>query len=452
MDALYSLVGTLIALGVLITAHEFGHFWVARRCGVYVVRFSIGFGLPLFRWNDRHGTEFVIAAIPLGGYVQMLDSQDEHSDQAIAYNTQPVRKRMAIIFAGPFFNFLLAFFLFWVVACIGKEQVIPIIGQVAQASLAEKSGLTADSEIISVNGVLTPSWSDVTFQLFKALDEEENTVISMRQQGSEAIQNFILEKDNSNVIGILGQGKDFLSILGISPWQPNIIPRVSYLATDGPASKAGLKEGDLLLKVNGEPIKDWYTFVQLVKKSPGEKKYIEIDRLGKAHSFYVDIASRRNDNDGVLVGYFGAGVDSTAWPANMLRHNRYDVSDAALVALQKTYSVMSVSLDSIVKILQGLLSAKTLSGPISIAKVAGDSAQAGFVDFLGFMAFLSISVGIFNLLPIPTLDGGHLVFQLFECILGRPVSENMQAISAKIGMVLISAIMFFVIFNDLSQL
>ena len=154
----------------------------------------------------------------------------------------------------------------------------------------------------------------------------------------------------------------------------------------------------------------------------------------------------------MLVGYFGAGVDSTAWPANMLRHNRYDVSDAALVALQKTYSVMSVSLDSIVKILQGLLSAKTLSGPISIAKVAGDSAQAGFVDFLGFMAFLSISVGIFNLLPIPTLDGGHLVFQLFECILGRPVSENVQAISAKIGMVLISAIMFFVIFNDLSQL
>ncbi|WP_162094491.1 sigma E protease regulator RseP [Pseudomonas chlororaphis] len=450
MSALYMIVGTLIALGVLVTFHEFGHFWVARRCGVKVLRFSVGFGMPLLRWYDRQGTEFVIAAIPLGGYVKMLDEREgevpvDQLDQS--FNRKSVRQRIAIVAAGPVANFLLALVFFWGLAMLGTEQVRPVIGSVESGSIAAKAGLSSGQEIVAIDGEPTVGWSAVNLQLIRRLGESGTLQLLVREQGSTADSPRELVLDN----WLKGTDEpDPIRSLGIRPWRPALAPVLAELDPKGPAQAAGLKIGDRLLALDGQALTDWQQVVDWVRVRPDTKIVLHVERDGAQIDVPVTLAARGKEK--VASGYLGAGVKAVDWPPEMLREVSYGPLAAIGEGARRTWTMSVLTLDSLKKMLFGELSVKNLSGPITIAKVAGASAQSGVADFLNFLAYLSISLGVLNLLPIPVLDGGHLLFYLIEWARGRPLSDRVQGWGIQIGISLVVGVMLLALVNDLGRL
>lgn len=450
MSALYMLVGTLVALGVLVTFHEFGHFWVARRCGVKVLRFSVGFGSPLLRWHDRQGTEFVIAAIPLGGYVKMLDEREgevppEQLEQS--FNRKSVGQRIAIVAAGPVANFLLALVFFWAVAMLGSQQVRPVIGAVESGSLADVAGLQAGQEIVAVNGESTVGWAAVNLQLVRRLGESGDLSISVRELGSTADSPRQIALDN----WLRGADEpDPIASLGIRPWRPAIAPVLAQLDPDGPAFAAGLQVGDRLLALDGKALADWQQLVDQVRSLPGKAVVLLLERQGQRQEVTLTLFARGEGE--ARSGYLGAGAQPVEWPPEMLREVSYGPLDAVAEGAKRTWMMSLLTLDSLKKMLFGELSVKNLSGPITIAKVAGASAESGLGDFLTFLAYLSISLGVLNLLPIPVLDGGHLLFYLVEWVRGRPLSERVQGWGMQIGISLVIGVMLLALVNDLSRL
>ena len=450
MGALYMIVGTLVALGVLVTFHEFGHFWVARRCGVKVLRFSVGFGSPLVRWHDRHGTEFVIAAIPLGGYVKMLDEREGDVSAAMldsAFNRKTVRQRFAIVSAGPLANFLLALVFFWLLAMLGSEQVRPVVGAVEPGSLAAQAGLAVDQEIVAVNGKPVSGWGEVNLQLVRRLGESGQLDLTVRDIGSSAERHLQVPLQNW-LKGV--EEPDPITSLGIRPWRPQIAPVIAQLDPEGPAQAAGIRLGDRLLSLNQRPLDDWQQVIDAVRVLPGEPVSLQVERDGQRLDVPLTLAAR-GDGD-ARRGYLGAGVEGGEWPAEMLREVRFGPLDALVEGAKRTWTMSLLTLDSLKKMLFGELSVKNLSGPITIAKVAGASAQSGLGDFLNFLAYLSISLGVLNLLPIPVLDGGHLLFYLVEWVRGRPLSERVQGWGVQIGISLVVGVMLLALVNDLGRL
>ncbi|SDH48303.1 regulator of sigma E protease [Pseudomonas flavescens] len=450
MSALYMIVGTLIALGVLVTFHEYGHFWVARRCGVKVLRFSVGFGTPLVRWHDRQGTEFVIAAIPLGGYVKMLDEREGEVPPALveqSFNRKTVGQRIAIVAAGPAANFALALVFFWLVAMLGSQQVRPVIGAVEAGSLAQVAGLQAGEEIVSINGKATSGWSAVNLQLVRRLGESGELLIATRHadEGGDTLHR--VELDN----WLRGANEpDPIASLGIRPWRPSLEPVLAEFDPQGPAQAAGLRIGDRLLALNGENLADWQDLVERVRGLPGRSISLALERDGQRLDVPVTLASR---GDGEAAsGYLGAGVAAAQWPPEMLREVSYGPLEAIGEGASRTWTMSVLTLDSLKKMLFGELSVKNLSGPITIAKVAGASAESGLGDFLNFLAYLSISLGVLNLLPIPVLDGGHLLYYLVEWVRGRPLSERVQGWGMQIGISLVIGVMLLALVNDLGRL
>ena len=450
MSALYMIVGTLVALGVLVTFHEFGHFWVARRCGVKVLRFSVGFGMPLIRWHDRQGTEFVIAAIPLGGYVKMLDERegDVPADQLEqSFNRKSVRQRIAIVAAGPIANFLLALVFFWVLAMLGTEQVRPVIGAVEIGSIAAKAGLSPGQEIVAVDGEATSGWAAVNLQLVRRLGESGAVQLLVREEGSTADtpRELILDK------WLKGADEpDPIRSLGIRPWRPALPPVLAELDPKGPAQAAGLKTGDRLLKLDGQALTDWQQVVDWVRVRPETKIVLQVERDGAQIDVPVTLAVRGDGK--AATGYLGAGVKAVDWPPTMIREVSFGPVAAIGEGARRTWTMSVLTLDSLKKMLFGELSVKNLSGPITIAKVAGASAQSGVADFLNFLAYLSISLGVLNLLPIPVLDGGHLLFYLIEWARGRPLSDRVQGWGIQIGISLVIGVMLLALVNDLGRL
>lgn len=450
MSGLYMLVGTLIALGVLVTFHEYGHFWVARRCGVKVLRFSVGFGTPLLRWHDRQGTEFVVAAIPLGGYVKMLDEREGDVPPELAeqsFNRKSVGQRIAIVAAGPVANFLLALVFFWFVALLGSQQVRPVIGAVQPDSLAAAAGLQAGQEIVSVNGEATSGWAAVNLQLVRRLGESGTLNLRVLEPGSTVetprqvqLDNWLRGADEPDPIGSLG----------IRPWRPALQPVLAEVDPEGPAQAAGLQAGDRLLALDGEPLADWQDVVDRVRALPGRAVTLRVERAGQARDVQLTLAERGEGK--ARSGYLGAGVQGVEWPPEMLREVRYGPLEGIAEGARQTWAMSLLTLDSLKKMLFGELSVKNLSGPITIAKVAGASAESGVGDFLKFLAYLSISLGVLNLLPIPVLDGGHLLFYLVEWVRGRPLSERVQGWGMQIGISLVIGVMLLALVNDLSRL
>ncbi|MFI8747951.1 sigma E protease regulator RseP [Pseudomonas sp. NPDC077186] len=450
MSGLYMLVGTLIALGVLVTFHEYGHFWVARRCGVKVLRFSVGFGTPLLRWHDRQGTEFVIAAIPLGGYVKMLDEREGEVPPTLleqSFNRKSVRQRIAIVAAGPLANFLLALLFFWFVAMLGSQQVRPVIGAVQEGSLAAAAGLQTGQEIVAVNGEPTSGWAAVNLQLVRRLGESGALEVRVLEPGSTAESPKQLQLDNW-LRGV--DEPDPIGSLGIRPWRPALEPVLAELDPKGPAQAAGLQAGDRLLALDEQPLADWQQLVDRVRALPGETVRLRIERAGQALDVELTLAARGEGE--ARSGYLGAGVAGVEWPPEMLREVRYGPLEGVAEGLRQTWAMSLLTLDSLKKMLFGELSVKNLSGPITIAKVAGASAESGLGDFLKFLAYLSISLGVLNLLPIPVLDGGHLLFYLVEWVRGRPLSERVQGWGMQIGISLVIGVMLLALVNDLSRL
>ncbi|WAG77998.1 sigma E protease regulator RseP [Metapseudomonas furukawaii] len=450
MSALYMILGTLVALGVLVTFHEFGHFWVARRCGVKVLRFSVGFGTPLFRWHDRQGTEFVVAAIPLGGYVKMLDEREAEVPAEMleqSFNRKPVGQRIAIVAAGPIANFLLALLFFWILAMLGSQQVRPVIGSVAPDSIAAQAGLVAGEEIVSVDGKAVTGWNQVNLQLVRRLGESGALLVGVREAGASTEQTRQLQL-NDWLKGV--EEPDPIGALGIQPWRPAIPPVLAELDPKGPAQAAGLKSGDRLLALDGQPLDDWQQLVERVRKRPGERVVLSVESERQVRDVSVTLAARGEGEN--RTGYLGAGVKGVEWPPEMLREISFGPLESVSEAAARTWSMSLLTLDSLKKMLLGELSVKNLSGPITIAKVAGASAQSGVGDFLNFLAYLSISLGVLNLLPIPVLDGGHLLFYLIEMARGRPLSERVQAWGVQIGISLVVGVMLLALVNDLSRL
>ena len=450
MSALYMIAGTLIALGVLVTFHEYGHFWVARRCGVKVLRFSVGFGTPLLRWRDKQGTEFVIAAIPLGGYVKMLDEREGEVPAALlgqAFNRKPVAQRVAIVAAGPIANFALALLFFWVVAMYGTQQVRPVIGALDPGSLAALAGLPVGEEIVAVNGEATSGWAAVNLQLIRRLGESGELLIDTRAlNGQSSAQYRIALEDWLKGV----DEPDPVASLGIRPWRPSFPPILAEFDPAGPAQAAGLQQGDRLLAIDGTQLDDWQALVERVRALPGKRVMLTLERSGQRLELPVNLAVRGEDE--AATGYLGAGIAQAQWPADMLREVSYGPLAAIPEALSRTWQMSALTIDSLGKMLLGELSVKNLSGPITIAKVAGASAESGIGDFLNFLAYLSISLGVLNLLPIPVLDGGHLLFYLVEWVRGRPLSERVQGWGMQIGISLIIGVMLLALVNDLGRL
>ncbi|UVN43352.1 RIP metalloprotease RseP [Pseudomonas mosselii] len=450
MTALYMIVGTLIALGVLVTFHEFGHFWVARRCGVKVLRFSVGFGTPLVRWHDRHGTEFVVAAIPLGGYVKMLDEREGEVPPALveqSFNRKSVRQRIAIVAAGPIANFLLAILFFWVVAMLGSQQVRPVIGGVEAGSLAASAGLSVGQEIVSIDGEPTNGWSAVNLQLVRRLGETGTLRVGVLDEGATAERQLNVSL-NQWLKGV--DEPEPIQSLGLRPWRPTMVPVLAEIDPKGPAAAAGLKTGDKLLALDGVELADWQQVVDTVRARPEKAVSLRVERDGAP--FEVAVTLARKGEGQASGGYLGAGVKAAEWPAKMLREVSYGPLEAVGEGLSRTWNMSVLTLESLKKMLFGELSVKNLSGPITIAKVAGASAQSGVGDFLNFLAYLSISLGVLNLLPIPVLDGGHLLFYLIEWARGRPLSDRVQGWGVQIGISLVVGVMLLALINDLGRL
>lgn len=451
MDLLFTLLATVVALGLLVTIHEYGHFWVARRCGVKVLRFSIGFGSALYRWHDKRGTEFVIAAIPLGGYVKMLDEREGPVDAAEldqTFNRKDVKKRIAIVAAGPIANFLLAIVAFWLVAVIGITALAPVLGPVAEDSVAARAGLVEGLEVVEVDGVETQSWQEVNLQLIRRLGETGQMQIMAIDGPGATPQSYTLVLND----WLRGADQpDPIAALGLSTWRPEIPPLLGEISPGGAAEAAGLQADDLIVSIDGQAVNSWLAqVVPAIQGSPGEPLALGVERDGRL--MVVSVTPQAREQNGSVTGYVGAGVAAFEWPEHMVRSIDYNPLVAIPVAAAKTWDMTVLTLDSLKKMLTGLVSAKNLSGPITIAKVAGASAKSGPESFLNFIAYLSISLGVLNLLPIPVLDGGHLVYYTAEWIRGKPLSERIQAWGLQIGLTLIVGVMLFAIYNDISRL
>jgi len=406
--------------------------------------------MPLLRWHDRKGTEYVVAAIPLGGYVKMLDEREgdvpaELVDQS--FNRKTVYQRIAIVIAGPVANFLLAIAFFWVLAMLGSQQVRPVIGAVETGSIAQKAGLISGQEIVSIDGQATTGWSAVNLQLVRRLGETGSIAVKVRDQGSDVETPHTLVLDN----WLKGADEpDPIRSLGIRPWRPALPPVLAELDSKGPAQAAGLKTGDRLLALDGQPVNEWQQVVDWVRVRPDTKISLSVERDGATIDVPVTLVARGEGK--ATTGYLGAGVKGVDWPAEMLREVSYGPVAAVAEGARRTWTMSVLTLDSLKKMLFGELSVKNLSGPITIAKVAGASAQSGVGDFLNFLAYLSINLGVLNLLPIPVLDGGHLLFYLIEWARGRPLSEKVQGWGVQIGVSLVVGVMLLALVNDLGRL
>ncbi|HZJ93466.1 MAG TPA: RIP metalloprotease RseP [Thiopseudomonas sp.] len=450
MSGMYMLFGTLVALGVLVTIHEYGHFWVARRCGVKVLRFSIGFGTPLVRWHDRHGTEFVIALIPLGGYVKMLDEREAAvsvEEQSQSFNRKTVGQRIAIVAAGPAANFALAFVLFWCLAMLGSQQVKPVIGDVVAGSLAERAGLQSGQEIVSVDGSAVVGWADVNVQLIQRIGHSGTVNVVALTPGSTVAQTYSVALDR----WLYGADEpNPIRDIGIEPWRPQVPAVITQLDPEGPAQYAGLQLNDTIVAIDGQAVNDWQSVVNYVQTRPDIRVQLSVERAGVVSQLPVELSAQGADEN--KRGYLGVGVTGGEWPAEMLRDVRSGPLESVLAGAQRTWTMSVLTLGSLKKMLFGELSVKNLSGPITIAKVAGASAESGLRSFLNFMAYLSISLGVLNLLPIPVLDGGHLLFYMIELVRGRPLSERLQGYGMQIGIALVLCVMLLAVFNDLARL
>lgn len=450
MDVIQNLLAVIVVLGLLITFHEFGHFWVARRCGVKVLRFSVGFGKPLWSRFDRHGTEFAIAAIPLGGYVKMLDEREAPvaaEEQHRAFNRQSVWSRIAIVIAGPLANFLLAVFGYWLLFVVGTSSVAPVIGEVTPGSPAAQAGLSRGQEIVAVQGDRTRTWEQVNLELIAAIGHNDALSVTARDSEASAPRDYQVPVAD----WLVGQDTPQpLPTLGVTPWRPEIPATLGQVLEGEVAARAGLEPGDRIVAVNDRSLADWMAFVGLVRASPGEPLTLRIERDGEMREVTLTPASR--EDDGATIGYIGAGVASVSWPEEYRREIRYGPLAAVGQSLSRTAEMTVLTLDSIRKMLTGLISPSNLSGPITIARIAGDTARSGLESFISFMAYLSISLGVLNLLPIPVLDGGHLAYYLIEAIRGRPVSEAAQTVGLRIGMALVGTLMLMALYFDLMRL
>ncbi|MGB8434583.1 MAG: RIP metalloprotease RseP [Burkholderiales bacterium] len=451
MSILYTLAAFIVALGLLIVVHEFGHYLVARLCGVKVTRFSVGFGRPIWvRRLGRDQTEWVVAAVPLGGYVKMVDEREgpvAPSDLPRAFNRQGVWRRIAIVCAGPVANFLLAIALYWVLFLAGIQEAKPLLGAPDPGTPAAAAGVKRGDLVRSVNGQSTTSWGDVRWRLLDLALERRDARLEVLEDGRTLrLRTLDLASPEGPDLE-----SDFLVKLGLRLDRPLVPPVIDTLTAGGPAEKAGLHPGDRILSIDGEPIDSWSALVRKVRANPGQTLNVRIERdAGERQVTLVPESVTRGDS---AYGRIGAGsrIDPDLM-RDYLVEVRYPPVEALGRATAKTWEMSVFSLRMLWRMVTGSVSWRNLSGPVTIADYAGQSAQLGLAPYLAFLALISISLGVLNLLPIPMLDGGHLMYYSVEILKGSPVSDRVMELGQRIGLTLLLCLMAFAFYNDINRL
>lgn len=447
---IFTLLAFVVALGILISVHEFGHFWVARKLGVKVLRFSIGFGRPLWKKTGRvDNTEFVVAAIPLGGYVKMLDEREAEVDEAElhrAFNRQSLRVRTAIVAAGPLFNFLFAIAAYWLVFFIGDTGMKPIVGEVHEQSPAAVAGLLSGEQITAIGDRQTATWENAVYALLASSIEDDRVDFHLSdEQGGERLVSVDISQINPE-----NTETRLLDQLGITPFSPQLPAIIGRVVDGEPADQAGLQSGDRILRADDREVPDWSAWVEIIRANPGRPIDIVFSRDGFTQTRQlvpatVDIGDEQ-------IGRIGAAAQV---PEGFFDSYQAKAQFGALasvgLAVEKTWDFSVLTLKVLGKILIGEASVNNLSGPITIAQTAGKTASIGPMYFLKFLAVVSISLGVLNLLPIPVLDGGHLFFYLLEAIKGSALSENFIEQGQRIGLALLLALMGLAFYVDINR-
>ncbi len=447
---LSTLLYFILALLLLVVVHEYGHFQVARWCGVKVLRFSFGFGKVIARWHDKKGTEYAWSLFPLGGYVKMLDESEEEvpeNERHLAFNNQSIWAKVAIVLAGPLFNFIFAFVALWLVLVIGMNSLAPMIESVEPNSIAAKAGLSANQEIISLNDNKVNSWRDFQYLMMPLIGSKETVTLTVKSlsdghqsQLSLPLMNWKLDSKKP----------DPLKSLGIEPFIPTIPPIVGEVVPDSPAAKSGLQVNDTILTVDGKRFDDWMFLVDFIKEHPDSDLHLSIKRNGIEQPLLLRTGSQ--DNKGKIEGFIGVRSKKVDWPEHWLRLEREGPISAIGTAFKQTVQLSGTTLTLMGRLVTGKLGLNSISGPVGIAQGAGDSGRSGFVYYLFFLALVSISLGVLNLLPIPMLDGGHLLYYAIEFIKGKPLSDKTKSIGIYFGIILLVALMCIALSNDISRL
>lgn len=440
---LLTLLAFAFALGVLITFHEFGHYWVARRCGIKVLRFSVGFGKVLLRRTDRHGTEWALSAIPLGGYVKMLDDPEPGAtarEQMQAFNRQPVGKRMMVVLAGPIANLLLAAILYTLLGLIGRVEPQPIVAAPPAHSSAAEAGFKQGDRIVSIDHSVVRSWGEARWRLMDALTSGGDVRVVV-DPGHGAMREYTLHLEapadpsgNADLMAVAG--------LRLAPGKP-VIDRVT---NGGAAAKSGLRANDIVIGVAGQADPTVNALVGYIQKHAGEPVVLNVVRGGKSMS--VVVTPEAESVKGATIGRIGALISADLPVTNV----RYGFVDSVLNGVERTAETTWLSLKMMGRMVVGSVSLRNISGPVTIADYAGQTARIGLAAYLGFMALISVSIGVLNLLPIPMLDGGHFMFCLLEAARGRPVSDRWRLKGQQIGFGLLMALMMLAFFNDFTRL
>ncbi|MCF7529939.1 RIP metalloprotease RseP [Neisseria lisongii] len=442
-----TILSFIVAILILVSLHELGHYSVARLCGVKVKRFSVGFGKPFYT-KKRGDTEWCLAPVPLGGYVKMLDTREgtvAEADLPYAFDRQHPAKRIAIVAAGPLTNLILAVLLYGTVFSFGITEIRPYVGTVEQGSIAAQAGFQAGDKIRAVNGKSIDDWNTALTEMVLNLEAGAVTVAVETAEGSETVRT--IEAAGTEAAGKIAKNNG-----GIGLWAFKITPKIAFVQENSAAERAGLKAGDTLLAADGKAISDWQQWAELFRNSPGKKLDITYNRGGETFN-----TALRPDSfefsDGLLVGRAGLAPEhDQAWDKKVRRHYVPTIGEAFKMGWDKTAEYVVLTVKFIGKLITGNASAAHLSGPLTIADVAGKSASLGILSYLEFLAVVSISLGVLNLLPIPVLDGGHLVYYTAEWIRGKPLSERVQAVGLRIGMAVMLLMMLVAFFNDINRL
>jgi len=447
LDWLWYAGSFVVTLGILVAFHEFGHFWVARRCGVKVLTYSVGFGKAIWSRVARDGTRYQVGIIPLGGYVRMLDERvDEVSEQDkhVSFNAQSVYKRFAIVAAGPIANFILAVAVLWLMFGIGVPTVKPIIGDVAPGSIAAQADFVEGSEIVKVDNVEAYDWQQVQLGLMSAIGNDELSITVSSPDGT-------IQKKTLNISQwqFDPETETTFGSLGIQVYRPNVSTTLAQVVDDSPAQQAGLEAGDKVTELNGQPLESWQQLTGTIAESAGVALTLTIERQGAEQKITVIPGERERGSD--VIGYLGIAPEVGELPEGYVFNHQYGIVGGLRKGAEQTWELMVVSVKMIGKLITGDVSVKNLAGPLSIAEGAGVSASSGFVYFLSFLALLSVNLGIINLVPLPMLDGGHLAFFVAEWVRGKPVSEKVQDICYRIGGALVFALMIIAISNDIMR-
>ena len=454
MTILIAIIAFLVAIAILVGVHEFGHFWVARKLGIKIIRFAIGFGKPLWTYKskDKDGTEFVLAAIPMGGYVKMLDEREDDVDPAEkhrAFNTQPVWKRFLVVLAGPVFNFIFAIIAFVAIQMMGVDSVRPYIGEIAPNTPAAHSGFEDKDKIVAINDIDIQSMQQVRLILLNEYLINPDLTIHVETKSGNKVSRRLDLSDTR----LLSDEKDYFAKTGMSFWRPPHSISVAKVMPDTAALEAGVKAGDKLRSVDGKEVTSGKFFAGYINAHAGQSVQLGVERNGSKTTLVI--TPRLTEVEGVKRGLIGVALKadySEADVKDLFFTRQASFIESLKFGFTETYDLSIMTLKVMGRLITGEASLKNISGPITIANYAGKSASVGFSAFLTLMAIVSLSLGVLNLLPIPMLDGGHLLYYIVELVKGSPVSEKVEAIGIRIGMSLVGVLMIVAIYNDIGRL